>query len=267
MRLLIGDCSRSSGAGLSPSTSIWTASYRLPFPDGLLSVSPHGVRRILYRQFRPRRFRWLVRLRENASTDGYSLLPFVERKAIFVHIPKAAGVSVCRGLFGNLGAAHTSVSQYRVVFTPRELAEFFKFAFVRNPWDRLHSAYYYLRSGGMNELDQKFAAAELSFDSFDEFVRRGLRRRGVRRYTHFVPQHRLVCLPGRRPLLDFVGRFENLERDYERVAEQIPDAGALRHDNRTAHRPDFRDEYSDATRSIVARMYSRDISMFGYRFE
>lgn len=57
---------------------------------------------------------------------------------------------------------------------PRKFERFFKFAFVRNPWDRLVFTYFFLKNGGVNEMDRRFAAEHLArYDGFAAFVEAG----------------------------------------------------------------------------------------------
>jgi len=240
----------------------------MSFFDWVVSISPHLVRRELYRAVHFGEFDYLESFRRNENEGGYCLRPFDEHEVIFVHVPKAAGTSVCRSLFGSLAGGHTKISEYQVVFTPAELRRYYKFTFVRNPWDRLHSAYHFLRKEGSSPQDREFAATLADFGSFDEFVRLWVNEENIERFVHFKPQYRFLCLAGRRkPAVDFVGRFENLAQDYETVRARIPGAKPLVHVNRTEDRPDYRAEYSDEARDIVARVYRRDIAMLGYAFE
>ncbi len=83
----------------------------------------------------------------------YSIEQMYARGCIFIHIPKCAGVSVCQSLFGNLGPGHLTLRQHQEVLDSRTFDSMFKFSFVRNPWDRLVSAFYFLKQGGYNEAD------------------------------------------------------------------------------------------------------------------
>ncbi|MFT6834552.1 MAG: hypothetical protein ACJA0H_000583, partial [Francisellaceae bacterium] len=63
----------------------------------------------------------LTQLRRVKDFNGYGFKSFDEKKAIFVHIPKCAGISVCKSLFGNLGGGHNTLEQYTYIFSPKEL--------------------------------------------------------------------------------------------------------------------------------------------------
>jgi hypothetical protein len=66
--------------------------------------------------------------------------------------------------------------------------------------------------------------------------------------------------------VDFVGRFEALERDFATVCRRIGIDPSLPHINRSTHR-DFRDYYTPRTKAMVAEAYSADIERFGYEFD
>src|SRR5690242_8686296 len=89
----------------------------------------------------------LLKLIASNAEEERSLRPFIRTNSIFVHVPKAAGVSIARALYGDLGMGHMTLAEYRTVFRQRAFDKMFKFAFVRNPFDRLHSAYHFLRAG------------------------------------------------------------------------------------------------------------------------
>lgn len=51
-------------------------------------------------------------IRKTETNESYSYKPFDDNKAIFIHIPKCAGVSVNKALFGNLAGGHTTLEDY-----------------------------------------------------------------------------------------------------------------------------------------------------------
>lgn len=271
-----------SGRGAIPLSSLEYRDERAFLPlSGLPAAAlrgrlfygfPHDTRRRIFKLLAPRRYSALQRLRRGESA-GYSLAPYDEHRCIFVHLPKAAGVSVARGLFGGLGGGHAQMGLYQIVFAEWEFRDYFKFTFVRNPWDRLLSAYEFLRGGGMDETDRRWAEQHVQqFDDFDDFVRRWVNEQNVLSYVHFVPQYRFLCAPfSRRVLVDWIGRFEQLENDFDLVRRRLGLTSVqLPHHNegpRARERRDFREQYTPAARRIVERVYRTDIELLGYSFD
>jgi hypothetical protein len=216
-----------------------------------------------------KQIRKLQQLRRRLSPAGYTLSSFDEHRCIFVHIPKCAGVSICQSLFGNYGAGHHSIATFRQVFDAQSFDHYFKFAFVRNPWDRLLSAWQFLRAGGFNDTDRRWARRHLDeFPDFATFVRRWLTPDNARSWVHFIPQTDFIRLPDGRPGVDFIGRYERLEADFRYVCSKLSITAPLSTRNATAPpRHDYRTAYDNDTRSIVARVYARDIAELGYDFD
>lgn len=199
--------------------------------------------------------------------DEYSLEPADRLNCIFVHIPKCAGVSVSRALFGCLGGGHTSLEDYQRIYSPREYAGKYKFTIVRNPWDRLVSAFLFLRAGGFNEEDRLFANDHLqAFDSFETFVAQWVNSKNIMQYPHFYPQLSFISVNRRPPKLDFIGRFEQLEADFAKIARRLGIETKLPAENRTHRNRDYRDYYNAETMQIVGDVYRADIATLGYSF-
>lgn len=187
-----------------------------------------------------------------------------EHRCIFVHIPKTAGSSVATALFGR-PSSHVTAHAY-LEASPRKFRRFFKFAFVRNPWDRLVSTYAFLRDGGMNEIDRTWAREHLAaYADFDDFVRRGLALEAVRSWVHFRPQTDFICDGEGKLLMDFVGRYERLDQDFAVVAKRLHRPVALPVIN-ASRRSAYADYYTPETRDLVGRFYGADIAAFDYGF-
>lgn len=151
---------------------------------------------------------------------------------------------------------------------PSTFAMFFKFAFVRNPWDRLVSAYSHFRRERQDVLRAE------SVKTFDEFVHfiieaepetctRGALVQAIKR-----PQlEYLIGLHGEL-LVDFVGRYENLHDDFQQIAFRLGLSQLkLPHMRRSDRKQDYRRHFSDSLADCVAMHYADDLAAFQYDFE
>ena len=206
-------------------------------------------------------------LREN--TGAYSLEGFDRLKCIFVHIPKAAGVSINKALFDSFGGGHNNVRQYKRIFGPLVFNRYFKFTFVRNPYSRLFSAYHFLKSGGFDERDSAWGAENLSpYATFDDFVKGWVNEESIWTWFHFMPQYSFVCDIGTEPEVDFVGRIESINDDFAKICEilDVPNKLSVHNEGRS-RKGNWRDHYSRYSLDKVADIYARDFETFAYSRE
>lgn len=230
-----------------------------------------------------------------------------QQRCLFIHIPKTAGQSVehvflaLNGLswatrealllranddpaMGPPRLAHLTAGDYLRYgyLTPEQFQTYFKFAFVRNPWARMVSLYRHLSYGV----------------AFRDFLMGEFRTRVWKEMYWFVrPQVEFIMSEDGDWLVDFVGRFENLQRDFDAICRQLglpstplPHVNKaqdhavkvrpslhprrlLRYLRKRRYRrpapqfPHWRDYYDESTRSLVATLYAEDIHRFGYAFE
>lgn len=186
-------------------------------------------------------------------------------QAIFIHIPKTAGTSLYN-LIGYTGIGHVNYRWYESR-SREKFNRYFKFAFVRNPWDRLVSAFFYLKKGGSNTMDKHWATQNISgYSDFDSFVRNWLSVSNVQKYFHFIPQHKFICDDSLNVKMDYVGRFENLNEDFDLISQKLNLNHTLPYINRS-RRHAYQGYYSAETKAIVAQVYQTDVELFGYEFE
>lgn len=205
--------------------------------------------------------------RTMVTSELYSYMGFDDLRAIFVHIPKCAGVSVARSIFGNLAGGHASLNEYVNTFEPKCISSYFKFTIVRNPWDRLVSAFHYLKRGAFDEESRDWARRELGqFSRFDEFVEGWLNKDNIWKWPHFRPQYHYIVEKRNRVQMDFVGLFENIDEDFRYITRRLGVDCRLDEANRGKH-DDYRNYYSEETMRIVARVYKTDIDLLGYTFD
>ena len=140
---------------------------------------------------------------------------------------------------------------------PRDRFErYFKFAFVRNPWDRLVSEYEFL----LERPAHGRHARVKKLDGFRQFIEMQIPRKDAY-------QTNMLCDRQGKLLMDFVGKLENLQNDWQTVCERIGvPCQELQRRNATSHRH-YQDYYDDESRQLVARHWAREIDLFGYSFD
>jgi hypothetical protein len=148
----------------------------------------------------------------------------------------------------------------------------FKFSFVRNPYDRLVSCYYSKINPKVVGIDQEpHEGVELRPGmTFAQFVEAVYLIPDDKANVHFRSQHLFLRAPDAKGdlLVDFLGRFENMERDFARAAKELGLGLSLPHSNpsRRRERQDYRDYYDGRLAEMVGERYREDCGIFGYSF-
>jgi hypothetical protein len=228
----------------------------------------HDLRRLKHRVAHRAHYNHLLDRRKGPSAPRFFKC-FDDTRSIFIHIPKAAGVSVAETLYGTRAGRHTTIGQYQIAFPASDFYSYFKFTFVRNPWDRTYSAYRYLMSGAMGgKHDLDWVAANLEgASSFEKFVVDFLPLPNVRQGIHFRSQesHLRSAITG-KICVDFIGRFERIQEDFGVISRRLGMEIELPHLNKSNLSGVYRDAYSERMRKIVGEIYELDARIFEYDF-
>ena len=133
--------------------------------------------------------------------------------------------------------------------------DYFKFAFVRNPWERLVSEYEFILTRPEHGRYKRVK----SLDSFSDFIHMQIPRGDAY-------QVNMLCDRRGRLLMDFVGKIENLDQDWQTACTRagIP-YQALPHRNVTERKP-FKDYYDSDSIQLVAKHWAREIELFDYTY-
>jgi chondroitin 4-sulfotransferase 11 len=195
------------------------------------------------------------------STQIYRLLRarYISNVA-FVHINKTGGTSIEQAL--GLRFQHLTAIELRDQLGARYWNEKFSFAFVRNPWDKVASHYRYRVKTNQTELGVRPIP-------FDEWVRLAYGENVPKYYDQpkmFMPQLDWICDQSGQVIVNFVGRFERLNDDFQEVCKEIGVRAELPHVKQTVQ-SDYRPMYTTETAEIVARWFEKDLAAFGYTFD
>ena len=148
---------------------------------------------------------------------------------------------------------------------------YFKFAFVRNPWDRMVSLYenkvnkekYRCR---LNSNFRKYSNFKTNM-SFNEFIRAIGEIEDKNSNHHFKSQY-LSLFEKNPETMDFIGRFENLNQDFQKICKivDLPKIKLpwLMRENRDKN--SYRDYYDLETKKVLEKRFEKDINLFCYGF-
>lgn len=208
-------------------------------------------------------------------------------RAVFLHISKTAGQSVRVALAQHpfilsdvkqpwLGweddysyrrfAERGFASVIREEVGPEVWERCFNFAFVRNPFDRAVSAWRYLDRPGEYGHGMSFADFLHAVTTERDRYRPNDHQRN-KFFWHVEPQAPQILGPDGAPLVDFIGRTERLQSDFDHACGEIgiPQTSLPRVN--TTERDDYRAYYTTEARIVVARHYAQDVETFGYSFD
>jgi hypothetical protein len=205
-----------------------------------------------------------------------------QHKFIFIHVYKVAGTSMrqvlrpyvsgltpterlVNRLARKLGGrnlfqpyeqpldAHATASEYKAHLGALAYEEYFTFSFVRNPFDWLVSLYEYVRQAPHDPYHALIL--EMSFAQFITW-RCG---EALKRQCDFVREDGKI-------IVDFIGRFENLNVDVATAFSRAGVRGEIKHLNSSRRRP-YPEYYDTTTRRQVVSAYAEDFDLFEYSRE
>jgi hypothetical protein len=200
---------------------------------------------------------------------------------IFIHIYKVAGVSirdalgefshkperhiVCRILrkFGKEPSyyklrtfpPHTKAWEAEEALPRKVFNNFFKFTFARNPWDWQVSLYHY-----MLQQPSHFQHDVITrIKNFDDYI-----KWRVNEDKHL--QKEFVVDKDGNVIVDFIGKIENIEQDFQHICKKLGIESTLLHKNKSFHK-DYRSYYNDKTVAMIEEHFKEDIEFFDYTFD
>jgi chondroitin 4-sulfotransferase 11 len=199
-----------------------------------------------------------------------------QKGVLFVHIPRTAGSSLVKILFRELDNFHTlSVNRrkenhkYLKDYSQKFRDNNYIFSFVRNPWDRVVSSFLHLNSNISNneDIQDKIKYLENYNGNFTKFVKNAFNEEEIFNCVYFKPQNEWICDEEGKILVDFLGRYENLEEHISVLSRILKiELGSRFFGEGLFPKGNYRNYYNKKTKSIIERVYSKDIKIFNYEF-
>lgn len=209
-------------------------------------------------------------------------------KCIFVHIPKCGGTSITQLIWPNKedrtesnlwrgftskyhnkyqtgGLQHLLSCQIKQEVGNEIFQAYFKFAIVRNPWDKAVSQFEYMKK--RKDLREFIGMSE--GDCFEKY----LTLIQQKRHVQWESQHKFVMDGNNNLLVDFLGRFESFEADVNKILDKLKIGKklfGLRFKKIPHMRKSLRSHYTDyynlESKRIIEELYKDDIELFKYSF-
>lgn len=199
-------------------------------------------------------------------------------KCIFVHIPRTGGHTISAVLDHRRNKEDDKVSRHAfpknyLEFFPKEWNSYFKLTFVRNPWDRVVSAWTrtrgqsnYLVKDKQNINNDNWFKDNL-YKEFNEFV--SMKLKEDYKKGHFKPQELwLFRKPNKLYEYNFIGRFENFENEIKRFVSLIDIDYDVSKISKLApsNKRNYTEYYNKKSIDIVYNLYKKEIEFLGYEF-
>ncbi|TAH39186.1 MAG: transposase [Bacteroidetes bacterium] len=205
-----------------------------------------------------------------------------QKKFIFVHIYKVAGSSIRSvlskyddrdssdlSIFNNSRIwmeqkffrtetsflTHLKAREIQKMIKEVDFNNYFKFSFVRNPWDWQVSLYYFMMQS-TNHRQHKLVSKMKNFEEYLDWR--------INKDLDF--QKHFVCDSKGKLLVDFVGRFENIQADFDHICDRIYIPRFRLPVKNTSNHLHYKEYYTSKTRKWVEEAFKEDIELFGYEF-
>lgn len=202
------------------------------------------------------------------------------KKFIFIHNYKVAGTSIETAL-NHYGSSYSSSSgiknkliyflknypklssadfpaHIRACELKQQIPEnifnsYFRFGFVRNPWDWQVSLYTFM----LKDVAHHQHKLIKSFKNFDEYINWRVNS-DLHLQKDFFYDRDGQCL------MNFIGKFETIENDMKSIFRRFALSASLPHLNKSREHPDYRHFYNPASARLVQEAFRDDIATFGY---
>jgi len=151
---------------------------------------------------------------------------------------------------------HIKCKDIRAVLGDEIWNSYFKFAIVRNPFDRFISYCAFV-----NTNNPKFE------QNPTPFLYNALLNKQTHKHILFHPQSEFVCDDEGKLMIDFAGKYEDLQGAYDYVCQQTGIPHALLEKINSSKHSSYKDYYNEELVQMVEKYYQTDLNNFNYSFD
>ena len=142
---------------------------------------------------------------------------------------------------------------------PQRWRQSYKFAFVRDPYAWMHSWYRFRQRDNLKNPAHPLNKRYTGNTSFNEFVQTFSSNELMLKQSDFIARHNGELL------VDFVGRYESLQQDFDLICERLGiSKRQLNRINVSKSTRSTLDSLDTASIKIINDYFSQDFDMFGY---
>jgi hypothetical protein len=214
---------------------------------------PYGVRQIKKNVF------WFVDIPRSSSTS--IRLELAEK---FGRVYSKNGVFEKKHNSFQIFPNHFSARAMRDIMGKDEWKNIFSFTIVRNPWDRIVSLYFYRLRANLLRADMTFREYVLKLKSSTIEKNKAFKYHG-----HYFGNSDYILDENDNIIVNFIAKYENRDEDIKYIGEKIgfPELGKLTLQKASPNKMHYSEYYDGETKEIIRSIYSKDIDLFGYKFE
>lgn len=186
-----------------------------------------------------------------------------KHNVIFIHVPKAAGVSVNKAIYGS-SLGHFYAKDIQSMY-PKTFNDIYTFSVVRHPIDRLYSAYCFSRKGGTNEMgmhNYKNYICNPDFISFERFIRGWLIDQDLKKIDGvFRPQYLYLYDKKNNLLVNDVYKLEDIENYFDEISKKLGRPFSIGHHNKSEKE---KINISTDLKELIYKLYNKDFELLRY---
>jgi hypothetical protein len=193
-------------------------------------------------------------------------------KFAFIHIPKCGGTTIERHFKimgkGNFYGDNSQINgmtfspqhyTYKMLNDKVNLSNYYTFSFVRNPYDRVISEYFWNQNKSVGKIkkSEDYKDFIFWFKSFYKNINS----------DHKLPQYKFICDDEDNILVDTLGRVENFKEDFLNIIFKITKEKSESKFEKPNYKTEkFRESYlTDEVVSVINEIYQKDFEIFNYK--